>query len=35
MLADTWSYGFSFVGFAREVQGRLSMDEFEIVRLGL
>jgi len=24
------SYGFSFTGFAREVSGRLSMDEFEI-----
>ena len=35
VLADTWSYGFSFVGFDREVQGRLSMDEFEIVRPGL
>ena len=34
VLADTWSYGFSFIGFAREVQGRLSMDEFEIVRPG-
>ena len=30
-LGDVQSYGFSFVGFSREVQGRLSMAEFEIV----
>jgi hypothetical protein len=31
VLAETGNYGFSFVGFAREVHGRLSMDEFEVV----
>lgn len=30
MLANAPSYGFSFVGFAQEVRGRLSIDEFEI-----
>jgi hypothetical protein len=30
VLGEAHSYGFSFVGFDREVQGRLSMDEFEI-----
>ena len=34
VLADTWSYGFSFLGFTEEVHGRLSMDEFEIVLPG-
>jgi hypothetical protein len=29
-LSQVHSYGFSFVGFFREVSGRLSMDEFEI-----
>jgi hypothetical protein len=32
VLADTVSYGFSFVGFSREVTGRLSMAEFEILQ---
>ena len=30
VLRNAYSYGFSFVGFSREVRGRLSMDEFEI-----
>ena len=30
VLGEAHSYGFSFIGFEREVQGRLSMDEFEI-----
>lgn len=30
VLGNAHSYGFSFVGFDREVQGRLSMAEFEI-----
>ena len=30
VLANTGSYGFSFVGFTSEVSGRLSMDEFTI-----
>ena len=30
LLAETESYGFSFVGFSQEVTGRFSMDEFEI-----
>jgi hypothetical protein len=30
VLSHVESYGFSFTGFAREVSGRLSMDEFEI-----
>jgi hypothetical protein len=34
VLAQVESYGFSFVGFAREVSGRLCMDEFEIRRGG-
>ena len=29
-LGQVSSYGFSFVGFSREVDGRLSMDEFEL-----
>lgn len=29
-LSQVGSYGFAFVGFSREVSGRLSMDEFEI-----
>ena len=29
-LGNVISYGFSFVGFAREVHGKLSMDEFQI-----
>ncbi len=29
-LGHCQSYGFSFLGFSREVTGRLSMDEFEI-----
>ena len=32
LLKQQQSYGFSFVGFSREVSGRLSIDEFEIVR---
>ncbi|MDE0830973.1 MAG: hypothetical protein OSB03_17405 [Vicinamibacterales bacterium] len=32
VLADTVSYGFSFVRFSREVTGRLSMAEFEILQ---
>ena len=34
VLGEAWSYGFSFVGFAREVHGRLSMDEFQILLPG-
>jgi hypothetical protein len=34
VLGQVESYGFSFVGFAREVSGRLCMDEFEIRRGG-
>lgn len=34
VLTNTWSYGFSFVGFTSEVHGKLSMDEFEIVLPG-
>ena len=30
LLSRAESYGFSFVGFSREVRGRLSMDEFTI-----
>ena len=30
VLGQAESYGFSFVGFSREVSGRLAMDEFEI-----
>ena len=30
LLSQAESYGFSFVGFSREVSGRISMDEFEI-----
>ena len=32
LLKEQQSYGFSFVGFSREVSGRLSMDELEISR---
>jgi hypothetical protein len=32
VLGHVESYGFSLVGFSREVSGRLSMDEFEIQR---
>ena len=34
VLGEAWSYGFSFIGFAREVHGRLSMDEFQILLPG-
>lgn len=30
LLAEAESYGFSFVGFSEQVEGRLCMDEFEI-----
>ncbi len=30
VLGNVHSYGFSFIGFSREVQGRFSMAEFEI-----
>ena len=33
VLTHALSYGFSFVGFSKEVSGRLCMDEFEIRRL--
>ena len=33
-IDEVWSYGFSFVGFAREVHGWPSMDEFEILLPG-